>query len=272
MTTLCSASIRGGAVLSYAVLGDVRAAVPLMLHRPLGGSMALWGELATRLSERFPIVVFDPRGVGLSSAAPLAHGTRDMARDGVDLLNVLGVSRAHHFGLSLGGMVASWVAIDSPRRVARLVLASTLPRAAAISHRVRRHIEPVARAFLRHGSAAEVGLVRDVLSPAFRRDHPERVREIEALVRGAPTTHRNLFALALAAARHDAAASLPRVTAPTLLLFGGRDEIAGRHARHELEGEIPEALVEMIPDAGHDLSLEVPRLLADRVIAFLSID
>lgn len=267
-----TARLHDGAALSYAVLGDLTAGTPVMLHRPLGGSMALWGEFATGLAAAFPTILFDPRGVGLSSALPLGHTTRDMARDAIDLLDYLGVGRAHVLGVSLGGMVASWVAIDSPDHVARLVLVSTLPRVAAISGRIRRHVGPMLLALLRHGSAAEIALVRDVLSPSFRRDHPDRLREIEELVRRTPTSHGNLLALALAAARHDASAALRRVRAPTLLVFGGRDEIAGRHAQHELACDIAGAVVEIIPDAGHAVALEQPRLLAARVTAFLRAD
>lgn len=269
MRPLC-ARLGDGGVLSYRLLGDPHASTPVMLHRPLGGSMALWGELGTLLGAVFPVILFDPRGVGASSAAPLGDGTRDMAHDAVELLDALGVTRAHLFGLSLGGMVASWMAIDAPSRVDRVVLVSTLPRAATISHHVRRHVGPIVRAFFRHGAAAEIGLVRDVLSRAFRDDHPRRMQEIDALVRGAPSTHRNLVARSLAAALHDASADLARMTAPALLIFGDRDEIAGKHARHELAGDIPGAEVEIMPDAGHDISLEQPRLLAARVIAFLS--
>ncbi len=89
--------------------------------------MALWGEFVTRLQDTFQVVSFDPRGVGLSSDVPRLYTTRAMARDGLALLDHLGIERAHVFGLSLGGMVASWLAIDAPTRVRSLALASTIP-------------------------------------------------------------------------------------------------------------------------------------------------
>jgi len=269
MTPSPKAPLPDGGALSFEVLGDVRAQTPVMLHRPLGGSMALWGEFATRLSRSFPLILFDPRGVGLSSPPPWGHSTRDMARDAIELLDFLGVMRAHIFGISLGGMVASWMAIDAPERVERLVLASTLPRALAMSQRVWHYVIPVMRAFLLPGAAAETAVLRQVLGPAFYRAHPERAAEINRLLRSAPTSHRSLLLLAVAAARHDASAFLNRIEAPTLLLFGDHDPIAARFACAQLTTEIAGSIVEIMPNAGHDLSLEQPLPLAERVADFL---
>src|SRR5690242_14422054 len=93
------ARLPDGARLAYALhgpAGDRRT--PLVLCRPLGGSMALWGEFAARLAADVPVIAFDPRGVGRSSDVPAGHTTRAMAADALALLDVLGVARAHVFG------------------------------------------------------------------------------------------------------------------------------------------------------------------------------
>ena len=231
--------------------------------------MSLWGTFAERLAESFPVVAFDPRGVGKSSDPPLLHSTKTMARDAVSVLDELGIRRAHVFGLSLGGMVASWVAVDFPERVSRLVLASTLPSASGLSCRGLRKLAKMSKDLFRPGEWAELGLVHDVLSREFLRDHPERVAAIEALVRAEPTSHRNLAVLLLAGARHDVAGCLGRVKADSLLLLGSRDRIAGLKAEIELLRAIPHAALEVVPGAGHDVTLEAPERTADRVLAFL---
>ena len=192
-----------------------------------------------------------------------------MARDAIGLLDVLKVERAHVFGLSLGGMVASWIAIDAPERIARLVLGSTLPEPGAISHRILRHGSALVRAFLSVGDEVEVRLLLQILSPQFRHAHPGRVRAIVHTIRTVPSKRGNLIALAAAAALHHAEPQLRGVRIPTLLLVGALDEIARRRSQLELLHDLPTSRLEILPNAGHDISLEQPIEAADHIISFL---
>ncbi len=263
------APLPDGGWLAFRRIGTFDGGMPLLLHRPLGGSMALWGAFADELAREHPVLAFDPRGVGESSALPLGHSTRGMARDAVALLDALRVPRVHLFGLSLGGMVASWTAADAPDRVEDLVLASTLPSARTVSHRILGELGGLACAFLHTGGSAEVALVHRVLSPEFRREHPDEVSAIEAVVRAMPTSRTTLVQLALAAARHDATVTLRGLEVRTLLLAGRRDPLVGRTAERELLHDLPHARLELL-DAGHDLSLEAPIETARHVLAFLN--
>jgi 3-oxoadipate enol-lactonase len=262
------AELGGGARLAYALAGDP-AAPPVLLCRPLGGSMALWGAFADRLATRLRVVAFDPRGVGDSSDVPRGHSTRAMAADALGLLDALGVDRAHVFGLSLGGMVATWLAVDAPGRVGRLVLASTLPEGTALSpHGLPRALS-LARCLAKRGPDAEACMLRRILSPEFRLSRPERVAELERLVRATPARRQNLLRLGLAAAGHRPGAALGRVECETLLLFGERDPLARSAAREGLAGALPRATLSMVAGAGHDVTLERPEGVADEVLAFV---
>ncbi len=86
--------------------------------------------------------------------------------------------REHVFGLSLGAMVPTWLALDAPARVESLMLASLLPPCSAISPRLQRHLVPMLKANLRTRSEMEVGPVHEILSEPFRLEHPERERTV----------------------------------------------------------------------------------------------
>lgn len=58
---------------------------------------------------------------------PSNHSIRDMAADQAEALEALGLQRVSVLGVSEGGMVAQYLAIDHPELVEKLVLAVTAP-------------------------------------------------------------------------------------------------------------------------------------------------
>jgi 3-oxoadipate enol-lactonase len=241
---------------------------PILLLRPLGGSLASWGRFAETLSRTLHVVAFEPRGAaGSSSRAPLGTSTRSMARDARALLDHLRLPRAHVYGISLGGMVASWLALDSPERVERLILASTLPSGWDVSRDALGRGLQVARCMLKPAREAEACLAERILSHRFRARHPEQVARIRAEALAQPARRTGLLQLMAAAMRHDVRPRLREIAAPTLLLAGELDPILTRSTQEELLRGIPDARLELIPDSGHDISVEAPELTAERVLA-----
>lgn len=72
------------------------------------------------------VAVFDNRGIGASSvpADRRQYTTDAMAQDALAVMDHLGWSRAHVVGHSMGGMIASRLALEAPGRVASLTLVS----------------------------------------------------------------------------------------------------------------------------------------------------
>ena len=240
---------------------------PLLLIRPLGGSIALWGAFAERLAVHHRVIAFDPRGVGGSSPA-IVTTTREMALDARAVLNHLSIDRAHVFGISLGGMVATWLAAEQPSRVERLILASTMPWSPSARHASATSTMSLASCLARPGSECGACVVRRLLSAEFRRDHPSEVRKFERIMRRDRFSRRAFLMHLGAAARHDGRAALAKIVVPSLVLIGARDTIAAEESQRSLATALS-AQVELL-DAGHDLTLERPRETADLVRAFIS--
>ncbi len=59
---------------------------------------------------------------------PEGFTVREMARDIAEAMDALGIKKADVFGVSQGGMIAEFLAIDRPELVNKLVLAVTLAR------------------------------------------------------------------------------------------------------------------------------------------------
>ena len=261
-------AVPGGGQIAYHTSGHGSGGPPVLLVRPLGGSMALWGSFRSSLAETHRIIAFDHRGSGWSSAAPLVTTTATLARDALHLLDHLRVDRAQVFGISLGGMVATWVALVAPLRVAKLCVAAAPARGLALSRAGLGRGLSLAACLARPSAEIEGCLIDRILSRRFRDEHPDEVRAIERRANEAPTSRAGLIQLALAAGLHDTRRYLKRIHAPTLVLAGDHDVLLGADAPRALAAAIRGAEFAVIAGSGHDLTLEQPVVTAARVAMF----
>ena len=230
--------------------------------------MALWGSFRSLLAETHRIIAYDHRGSGQSSAAPLLTTTASLARDALHLLDHLRVDRAQVFGISLGGMVATWVTLIAPSRVAKLCVAAAPARGLSLSRAGVGRGLSLAACLARPSEEIEGCLIDRILSRRFREDHHDEVREIERRAREAPTSRAGLVQLALAAGLHDTRRYLKRIHAPTLVLAGDHDTLLGTEAPRALAAAVRGAEFAIIAGSGHDLTLEQPVATAGRVASF----
>ena len=97
----------------------------LVLGHSIGCDKSMWDPQVQALSERFSLLRYDHRGHGGSPVPPGPYSLDDLGADVLALLDRLELERVHLGGLSLGGMVAMWIAARAPERVERLVLCCT---------------------------------------------------------------------------------------------------------------------------------------------------
>ena len=151
---------------------------------------------------------------------PEGTTTRDLARDLADAMNRLRIERANVFGVSMGGMIAQWLAIDYPHMVNRLILAVTAPEPNPIlTESVR---EWIALAKTGDHAAFMESNLRRIYSKDYYRRNRWTVPLLGLLTK--PKSYDRFFVQANACLTHDTVAQLHKIQAPTLVVGGEQDE------------------------------------------------
>ena len=111
-----------------------------------------------------------------------------------------------------------------------------------------------------------------LFSKSYRREHPEKVREIkERFAKGYLSRNSKPFERQMQAnTTHDSRRAVSRIDIPTLIVAGKDDELTPPTMAKELETGIPSAKLALFEQGGHGLYWEVPQLFNKTVLAFLN--
>lgn len=100
----------------------------LVLAHSLGCDHSMWTPQMPDLLQHFQVLRYDTRGHGASSVPDGDYTLDQFGQDVLGLADRLGLSKFAFCGLSMGGAVGQWLAINVPQRLTRLVLANTSPK------------------------------------------------------------------------------------------------------------------------------------------------
>jgi 3-oxoadipate enol-lactonase len=252
--------------------GPPNGAEPLVLLHGFTGSIAQWAEVRPLLATQHRVIAYDLRGHGRTDA-PQDLSTYTMAAyadDLRDLLDALGVARAHVLGSAFGGMVALEFALRYPERVRSLILADTSagPRCVELSEPIAATEEGIERALTHARTHGLDSMVERLLAtdPALRAD-PHRVEHFHARWRRM-TLHGFLGAGKARAERPDHHDDLGRLTMPVLIVVGDRDVLVP--AAEYMHAHIPRSALRLINHAGHPAVADQPHGFAAVVRGFLA--
>jgi 3-oxoadipate enol-lactonase/4-carboxymuconolactone decarboxylase len=243
--------------LAYAIDGPDGAPVIVLLNS-LGTSAAMWQWQVGPLAEQFRVLRIDTRGHGKSPAPGGTTTTvEDLGRDVLGVLDTLGIARVHLAGVSLGGVVAMWLAIHNPERIGRLALLCT----SAFPGDPQGWLDRAAAA--RSGGMAYLAdaVAHRWVTPALAERDPS---VIDFLVRQLLDTDADTFAQCCELlAGLDLRPDLHRITARTLVIGADRDEaLPPPHSPTVADGIKGATLVEVGP-AGHLAPVELPAVITD---------
>ncbi|MGH8461129.1 MAG: alpha/beta fold hydrolase [Stenotrophobium sp.] len=258
---------------------------PLLLVMGLGGQLIQWPEaLCSDLVARgFRVIRFDNRDIGLSGDANRGlhihlqrdflrahlgmkihanYTLHDMAKDAVELMDALGITRFHIAGASMGGMIAQITAARHPERVKSLTSIMSTTNSPRLPG-------PKLPILLRMSGIG----IRDRSREAMIRRSAETFRLIGSP--GYPTPHDTRLANATRAydrafrpggllrQTHAILATgsfetlLPAIKAPTQIIHGLADPLVRPAAGQRCARLIGGARLELIPGMGHDFPAEL---------------
>jgi pimeloyl-ACP methyl ester carboxylesterase len=277
-----------GLVLGYETFGDL-ADPALLLVMGFGSQMLGWdAEFCRMLANRGRYVIrYDNRDCGLSTKyddrpvdlmafitavtsgdvdgarAMSPYSLRDMASDGIGLLDGLGIDRAHVIGSSMGGMIAQRMTIDFPDRVLSLtsMMSSTGEPEYGQSSPEAQQVLFSPRPADRDGYVAAAE--RELVWASRRYGDPAALRDLAAASydrcyypAGVP---RQLAAMILDGSRAEA---LGNLAVPTLVIHGQDDTLIEPSGGRRTAELVPGARFLLVEDMGHDR----PRALWARLV------
>jgi pimeloyl-ACP methyl ester carboxylesterase len=261
-----------GAAVNVIEIGE---GPPLLFVHGLSGCWQNWLENIPHFAHTHRVIAVDLPGFGASEAPPGAITIAGYARMLDRLCDALGIDAAAVVGNSMGGFVASELAIAAPQRVERLALVSA---AGISSEHVRREpILAIGRALAlvagwaatRHEVfARRPGLRRLALQLVVHR--PERLSAPLAfeLMSG---SGRDAFLPALEAnLAYPIRDRLPQIACPTLVVWGAKDRIIPVRDADVFARLIPDVRKVVLEDTGHVAMLERPERFNELLDAFLA--
>ena len=283
-----------GIEIEYESLGN-KSDPALLLIMGLGAQLTIWPDAFCRglADNGFHVIRYDNRDVGLSTDLgswgvpniPEAFGkamrgepvqapylVKDMAADGVALLDALGLDKAHIVGASMGGMIAQMVAGLWPEHTRSLVsIYSTSGRPGlppgkpeALAMLSAQPEGPSREQRVAHG----MKLRRVIGSPKYPTPEAELRAFVEKNVdrRWYPEGSARQYLSIIASG--DRVELLKTIKAPTLVLHGEEDPLLPVECGRDVARLVPGAEIQTYAGWGHDFPPQLVPTLVDRIAGF----
>ena len=241
----------------FANEADHLTRTPVIIINVAGGNNLYWPPQIRRLPDQ-RIFAVDLPGHGKSEG--LGHHTIDDYADCIiEFIKALKLNVAVLIGHSMGSAVALSAAIRFPERVIGLGLVGG-------GAKLR-----VAPSILQSASnpSTFANAVQIVTDFSFALQTDERLKELAAQ-RMSETRPTDLHGDFLACDAFNAMDQLSKISAPTLVLCGDKDQMTPPKYSEFLRDNIAGARMEVVPNAGHMVMLEQPEKAAGILDDFLN--
>lgn len=248
---------------------EVHGRGPAVLLVPgLGGIAPFWQRHVAALATRFTVVLHDHRGCGRSTGSATPYSVAQMADEVRQLLDGLGIAKAHLIGHSTGGAIGQVLALDHPGRIDRLVLSATWTAADAYFKRL---FDTRAEALERLGAAFYGRLGNLVLYPPWWLARNADALEAAQRASTIPPTPDDVVRARIAAiVDFDRSRDLPRLGHRTLVMAARDDAVTPAYFSEALAAAIPDARLVLLPTGGHFYNHVCQDVFEREILGFLT--
>lgn len=263
--------------IAYEVLAE-SGGRPLLLINGLDGQMIGWpnGFCQALVQAGYQVARYDHRDQGLSThftGKKPAYRVEDMVADMMAVLDALEWPSANLVGLSMGGGLAQFAALQCAERVRTLTLISSVPQYGnpLLLLRYIRFPGPLKLAFRRYGESVDdkKRMLIDVTRLAEGKSMPldqEWLEQVaaESVRRRYPDPHARARMLAAGRAARLPDGGIARIKQPVLVISGDEDRIVRPAAGRKIAETVQHGRFVLIHQMGHLFAPPLwPRLVAE---------
>jgi esterase len=252
--------------LNYIDQGRSLSPAVILIHG-MFGSLSNLGMLGRTLVDQYRVISVDLRNHG-DSPHEQVMDLPSMAADIVKLMDDLGIVKATLIGHSLGGKIAMQVALNSPDRVKRLVIADIAPVTySGGQDQALAGLVALSVASIESRSAADKLLSEHIEEPstrAFLLKNLARDEEGNLSLKLNISSIEDNYATTLVAAPTGELYS-----GPTLFLKGENSAYIQDKHMPIIEQMFPQVQLQVVANAGHWLHAEQPQVVNSLIAAFL---
>jgi len=238
---------------------------PVLLIMGLGYTSAMWYRTRPALAQRYRTVAFDNRGVGLSDVPPGPYSIATMASDAAAVLDAAGVSSAHVFGVSMGGMIAQEFALQYPARTRSLILGCTSPGGPSAVRAESNVVDVlmVRGMTLEQAQEAILPYIYDAATPREKIEQDVSLRQ-----RWLPSPEGHMAQLQ-GILSWEGYSRIAQITAATLVIHGKSDALVPPANGEVIAGRIPGAKLVLLEHASHLFLTDQTQAAHKEILAFL---
>jgi pimeloyl-ACP methyl ester carboxylesterase len=250
---------------THVITCGLKDAHPLLLLHAGQASSTMWFPNIADLSGKFHIFALDTIGEPGKSIPARTYATfQDSAAWIEGVMNELGISKAHVIGLSRGGWLALNLAMQLPTRLERIVLLSPAAAFVALNSFFSAIVQAVMRVPTR--SVARLAL-KSWVARGFVVNEVFAEQFMIGLQNWNWSVNKKGYSGIMPCTFTDE--DLSRIQHKVLMLIGDQDRLNPPKSLERAKRVIPNLEGEIIPQAGHFLSMEQPQAVNARILEFL---